>query len=327
MLKSRRMYILSLLCALPVQVICSRDINTVNRVFLRNVIGRNKNMHCSIKVARRIALLYVVYKAGFFVAKKIVRKHPFEIYNLDSAMTEKQKSNPVVIYVHGAGPGEGSDREVENICAIFGDNYRVVWFAFGDRSSGRERFYLHGACAQSDDIKRLKMTIDSVCRCTDKGVILYGFSRGASTILTTLATYPGICKHDGCVRSIILEEPFSSINDIFNDIAKEIGISSYLGKIFIRQIAYWFIQNSNSYWALAPKDAVAKLPQDLPVLLFNSANNVYCEKINALFNKRSMNRFEYYRHANYFHGVWHHDAENMGKIWTNFWSKYAGGNL
>lgn len=84
--------------------------------------------------------------------------------------------------------------------------------------------------AQANEIARLRDAfLAMICELKKKygnnyKIVLYGLSRGASTIIMFLATYPELLEH---VAAVILESPFDSINTIIEQKIKNLG----LGKI------------------------------------------------------------------------------------------------
>lgn len=126
----------------------------------------------------------------------------------------------------------------------------VVTFDFAD--SGKiELVFKHKdtSMAQDNEIHRLNEVITHVKELINPtaDIVLAGMSRGASTIITTMA------QHDHPeVKALILESPFGSIEDVISKTLASMIFGRY---------------NKNG---IRPIDVVGKLPKDLAILIVAS---------------------------------------------------------
>lgn len=94
--------------------------------------------------------------------------------------------------------------------------------------------------------------------------VLVGASRGASTILTWLATKPQ--EHTQSVKAIVLESPFGSMDDIVRNVLGE-SLYQYpqtrsLGHNIVR-----FIFSQYKKRGISPISVAANIPQNIPILI------------------------------------------------------------
>ena len=102
----------------------------------------------------------------------------------------------------------------------------------------------------------------------DRLAVLYGVSRGASTIFNFLAS----CKPTS-VRAVILESPFAAFDDVMAHLAKKYFFNRiWGGESLIRALAS-LIFPRYKWEGMRPIDLVKEIPIDLPILLICTASD------------------------------------------------------
>lgn len=117
---------------------------------------------------------------------------------------------------------------------------------------------------QEDEINCLSSAYDQVRILEpEKPVLLYGVSRGASTILNFIAH-----RKPENIKAIILESPFASIDDVISYLASKNKVS--LG---IARKIFSYIFPRYKWLGLKPLDIVDAIPKDTPILLICSTSD------------------------------------------------------
>jgi alpha-beta hydrolase superfamily lysophospholipase len=136
---------------------------------------------------------------------------------------------------------------------------------------------------QEDELAYLQYAYQKVThRQPDQGIVLYGISRGAVTILNFLA----LQKPDS-VKAIILESPFAAFDDVIENISKACGLNPVpLVCRIVRGIASVVFPRYN-WQGIKPIDLIAEIPQDLPILLVRSQEDqlVPCSSTERLYEE------------------------------------------
>lgn len=204
----------------------------------------------------------------------------------------------------------------------------LVTFDFAD--AGKEYLNLwrlkETSLAQENEMHRLHVVLKSIKKRAKKvrKIILLGTSRGASTIITTLARYP----HPE-VSAIILESPFAQFKDILDNMIKKPVVKSipYIKEISTPLASFLIFRHA--FNGITPLKAIQNLPKDLPILIlatqkdalvpYASSQLLYDIFLKNGYTNVHFSLFNYGRHARL---VMHEQATHIQKAVHIFYEKY-----
>lgn len=124
---------------------------------------------------------------------------------------------------------------------------------------------LSGCLAQKFDVEKLRAYVEKVCNVYthSKSLILYGISRGASTIIN----YSGIYGMSA-VGACILESPYYDAEEIITYRLSYLGLPLWLKSLVIKMVAGRYNPQD-----IQPKDMIKMLQDDVPTLIIALEND------------------------------------------------------
>lgn len=137
---------------------------------------------------------------------------------------------------------------------------------------------------QDNDIQELDSAYKQLVeRFPSYDIVLAGMSRGASVIISYVATY-----RPKEVKALVLESPFDRVQSALDAAVDQVpqiiscGATRAIASMILRNVAYKYNPS-----ALQPLDLVGKLPLDLPILLIASDEDklVRTQSTYALYKK------------------------------------------
>ncbi len=143
------------------------------------------------------------------------------------------------------------DDACENLRDAYQQSQSIPWASLKKTRSS--------CLAQDAEIEKLH---ELVQKHPGKNLILFGVSRGASTIINYVALHK-----PGNVKALILESPFDDMYSVVNGILRKIYAHWIPGLTTIGDLACATIFNNYSTCAIAPRDVVAHMPPHIPVLI------------------------------------------------------------
>lgn len=177
-----------------------------------------------------------------------------------------------------SGPYHDSDNQLALITTDF------VTFDFAD--TGLERFRFNrkeSSMGQENEIERLRSIIEDIqAKNPGKEFILYGLSRGASTILNLLAQYPNYP-----IKALVLESPFGHLKDVINHIITLAGLGNvpgtYTAGMLLAKCLFPKFKMSGPH----PIDHIPEIPSRIPILVICSEEDrlVPCSSSLNIFKK------------------------------------------
>ena len=116
--------------------------------------------------------------------------------------------------------------------------------------------------SQEDDLNFAVKRIEAALRCTEKDLILYGCSRGASVAISCLAYLPEKCR--GRIKLVVAEAPFDSVEHVL-----ETRFSPFVRSIvkFLFKLARYRASGPS------PLTLVPALPREIPILIITSVKD------------------------------------------------------
>lgn len=192
------------------------------------------------------------------------------------AQPSTQHEQTAWIFVPGLADNESSARKYtsHNPHGFMPDNHSVC--TFDDCCKNLRELYAQtkqipwkelatirqSALAQDHDIATLHSVIKSH---HDKNLILFGVSRGASTIINYVALHK-----PGNIKALILEAPFDDMQSVVHGILKKAYLHWVPGLTTLSNLTCATLFKRYSTCAIAPIDVAAQLPKHIPILLICS---------------------------------------------------------
>ena len=178
---------------------------------------------------------------------------------------------PVLLFAHGIGGDKNQvfDYLGTRFAPVFPrEAYTIGTFNFREVTGTDGSIRLRDAyMAQDGDIKELKKAVDAVP--DGVKIVGVGVSRGASTWLTFLGTYP---DYGHRVAALVLESPFADFDDV---LGKFLGATA-------RGIGQAIIFRNYSRFGIKPIKVAKKVPKNIPMLFIHSLQDTLIPYIHSL---------------------------------------------
>lgn len=199
-----------------------------------------------------------------------------QVYQYLPEYNQETDEPVIILFSHGIGDTHklatvyqnGSKNDINRRSTI---PFKTFSFDYQDARPGR--FYKiprisYTSLAQTNEILRLRdaflqmqTTLQNEHGSQYK-IVLYGLSRGASTIIMFLATYPELCKH---VAGVVLESPFDSIDTIITTKVATMGLEKFVSLQTVQRIFQSIFKLYDPSFP-SPIDVVNKIPYEIPIL-------------------------------------------------------------
>ncbi len=134
-------------------------------------------------------------------------------------------------------------------------------FNYIDAPEGVLKRNTHTGLAQASEIACMRAAYEKTIALQPDGIVLYGISRGSSTIINMVAQ----CHQEGIdlslIKAIILESPFADAEDTLATFATRCKVPLFFARFLVKRIFKEYDRYQNK-----PIDAVRYLPSDIPIL-------------------------------------------------------------
>lgn len=245
-----------------------------------------------------------------------------------------------ILFSHGVGDTNklatvyqnGSKKDAQNRSTI---PFRTFSFDYEDARPGK--FYKiprisNTSLAQTNEILRFKDAFLSMSKTLQEEqgsnykIVLYGLSRGASTIIMFLATYPELCNH---VAAVIVESPFDSIDTIITSKIQSMGLEKVVSLQAGQRIFQSIFKLYNPTFP-APANVITKIPYEIPIIFVctkedatvphHSTKNLYHALLFDGHDKAHLIEVERGKHGKILQGP---DGDTYQKEIFHFYKKYG----
>ena len=202
-----------------------------------------------------IATLYCTYH--YYVQHHAVKNPGTPI-----AFNSESNSQVITIFAHGIADAHKQVDEYINRGIITTTGYT---FDFPDSTESIFRVnHAESSLAQQSEMECLQNVIEHAAL-QNQEIILYGLSRGASTIVNLLAHYSN--PH---IKAVILESPFDSMQTVTRNIIQRIGGEKIPGITTIADYAVETIFRKYRTTGIQPIDSITAINKQLPILIICS---------------------------------------------------------
>ncbi len=264
--------------------------------------------------AAAIVATYAAYKGYVYY-------HAIKNPGTPIRFNEKVDSDVITIFAHGIADTHAQVNNYVDLGIIKGRGYT---FNFPDATQSIFRVnHAQSSLAQESEIECLKNVIEHAAL-EKKPIILYGLSRGASTIINLLATYS-----NPYIKAIVLESPFDSMQTVTNNMIKQMGIERVPG---IRKLTNYLVEKIFGNYktdGVHPINCCTQLPTHIPTLIicskedalvpYQSSVAIYNELIKSHHSKVRLLITEHGKHGKIIHGP---DSEQVRKTVKQFYGHY-----
>ncbi len=186
----------------------------------------------------------------------------------DSCLTITQDRPICFMFAHGRGGNKNNVNYYHRHTIV-----RSPFFSFNfpDAANGVIN-YNETSLAQENEIHALKEAFDQVCTeyesklGTSPKIVLTGVSRGASSVITFMATH-----NPENVCALVIESPFDAVHSIITGILRKIGLSKSEG---LHKLGHKIMAKVHAKYdkhAPTPRDMIQNIKnKDLPILIICS---------------------------------------------------------
>lgn len=163
----------------------------------------------------------------------------------------------ITLFAHGIG---GTLEQASHYKHVYPTaNYGT--FNFPDAPEKLFKRHNQTGLAQTTELSYLAQAIEMALS-YNEDLILFGVSRGASSIINVVGNYALIGPHANRIKALVLESPFAHAEDVVFASSQSTGMPMFFTRFVAKRLFKEYDRTTN-----IPYDFVRRLPQDIPVLI------------------------------------------------------------
>ena len=185
------------------------------------------------------------------------------LYNVHGMELTKQKINlQQFLYSHGLTSNGSKAEAYKEAGVMLGHVNSLDYQDAGLKLGNISLHFWNAAVAQEDDMKMLATAFNKSL----KPVVLFGESRGASTIINCLA---GGLMRPELINGVVLDSPFDHAKNVMHFLITQFRLGEYVSPEAAEKLIP-YIYHNYKLLGTHPIDAIDSITDDIPMLLIAS---------------------------------------------------------